>query len=330
METAVPTNLLTGFLGVGKTTAILSLLAAKPAGERWAVLVNEYGEVGIDEAVIAGQGVPGVSVREIGGGCFCCTTAPYLPVALHFLLTENRPDRLLIESSGLGHPANLIDTLRRNYADRLAVRATVCLVDPADFVRPGMLDNPVFVDQVQLADVLVLNKLDTATAGQVEAFRAWADGLFPPKALVIGTTHGQLDPAWLDAAADDGRTPLFPQAHAHAPTHAEAMLQLPARGRPVRSPSPGACGWVFAPADVFDEGKLLGLFARWPQVTRLKGVFRVDEDWIFVNRAGSAVTVSPTAYRRDSRVQVFGDGVDWDSFEKGLVGCLESEAMGRG
>jgi G3E family GTPase len=320
----IPTNVMTGFLGVGKTTAVLSLLAAKPAAERWAVLVNEYGEVGIDEAVIAGQGVPGVSVREVGGGCFCCATAPYLPVALHFLLTESRPDRLLVESSGLGHPANLIDTLRRDYADRLTVRATICLVDPADFARPGMTDNPVFADQVQLADVLVMNKLDTASEAQVRDFQAWANGLFPPKALIVGTTHGRLDPAWLDIVSDD-RPALFPQAHAHVEQRDQPVQAFPSPGRPVRLPSPGACGWVFSRQDVFDEMKLLGVLAQFPAVTRLKGVFRTADEWVVVNRVGAAVTVAPTAYRRDSRVEAFGDGVDWDGFERGL-----NEAMGRG
>ena len=67
-ETLIPVNLITGFLGVGKTTAVLDLLARKAAGSRWAVLVNEYGEVGIDGALIAGDAPDGVTVREVGGG----------------------------------------------------------------------------------------------------------------------------------------------------------------------------------------------------------------------------------------------------------------------
>src|SRR4051794_17304815 len=147
----VPVNLFTGFLGVGKTTAVIDLLGRKPAGERWAVLVNEYGEVGIDAALIEGSGPEGVTVREVGGGCVCCATAPYLPVALHFLLLDAKPDRLLIETTGLGHPAKLLDTLRANYRDRLDVRATLGLVDPADFARPEMRANPIFREQVELA-----------------------------------------------------------------------------------------------------------------------------------------------------------------------------------
>jgi G3E family GTPase len=325
----IPTNLFTGFLGVGKTTAILDLLRRKPAGENWAVLVNEYGEVGIDQAVIEGAGPPGVTVREVGGGCFCCATAPYLPVALHFLLVDTRPDRLLIESSGLGHPARLIDTLRAGYADRLGLRATIGLVDPNDFADPAMTGNPVFADQVQLADVLVLNKMDAARPELVADFRSWANGLFPPKLLVAGTTHGRLDPAWLNLTAAAERFPLFPGAHAAAGHPHQPAHHLPTPGRPVRYESPGdeargACGWVFSPADVFEEGKLLQLLGRQPGIVRLKGVFRTDDEWVVVNRVRSAVTVAPTAYRRDSRVEVFADGLPggWAGFGLALSSCL--------
>jgi hypothetical protein len=78
---------------------------------------------------------------------------------------------------------------------------------------------------------------------------------------------------------------------------------------------------VFTPSDTFDEAALLALLAQTKCVTRLKGVFHVADEWIAVNRAGSAVSVSPTAYRRDSRLEVFADGLDWDTFEQALVAC---------
>jgi G3E family GTPase len=195
----IPANLFLGFLGVGKTTAVIDLLKRKDPREKWAVLVNEYGTVSVDDAFIEGEAAEGVSVRSVAGGCFCCTTAPMLPVALHFLLQEMRPDRLLIETSGLGHPAALVDTLREKYSDRIELRATVGFVTPSDFAAPGMIDsNPVFRDQVQLADVLVLNKLDTATPQLVSDFQTWANGFFPPKLLVAATEQGRVEPAWLD------------------------------------------------------------------------------------------------------------------------------------
>jgi G3E family GTPase len=348
---AIPVNLITGFLGVGKTTAVIDLLKNKAAGSRWAVLVNEYGDVSIDGAMIEGSGPDGVSVREVGGGCVCCATAPYLPVAIHFLLLDAKPERLIIETTGLGHPARLLDMLRMNYADRLEVRATLGLVDPADFAKLEMRENPIFVDQIQLADVVVMNKLDTATPELVAEFQKWANDLFPPKLLIAGTTHGHLDPAWLDLTANDERLPLFPEAHGHVHENPSpgpspkaggeenqllslAPPSLAGKGGgglgPVRYPSPpgvkpACCGWVFDAAVVFDENKLLALLGSTKGVSRLKGVFHLPDEWETVNRAGTAVSVAPTAYRRDSRLEVFSDSLDWDTFERELLACVFGE-----
>jgi G3E family GTPase len=327
-----PTNLLTGFLGVGKTTAILQLLRQKPAHEKWAVLVNEYGEVGIDGAILEGGSPEGVLVREVGGGCFCCTTAPYLPVALHFLFVDTKPDRLLIETSGLGHPAGIVDFLRANYSDRLELRATIGIVAPADFACDGMTENPVFRDQVQMADVLVLNKADVATPDLVRQFQHWANGLFPPKLLIAATQQGRLDPAWLDLTRRSERLVQLPSAEHHPDAESDlALRQAETRhaepGQPVRYATPGgvrsACGWIFHPNDVFDEDQLLALFARYPQIDRLKGVFRIEHEWIVVNRSGTGVSVGATSYRRDSRIEVFADDLPggWETLEAGLVSC---------
>ena len=295
----IPTNIITGFLGVGKTTAVLDLLKRKRADESWAVLVNEYGTVSLDEAFIESETVEtGVSVRSVAGGCFCCTTAPMLPVALHFLLQEKNPDRLLIETSGLGHPARLLDTLREDYADRLEVRATLGLVTPADFRAPGMIDsNPVFRDQITMSDVLILNKADRADARTIADFQKWANELDPPKVLVVSTSQGQLDPAWLDLTD---------------PTPRGKMLVHHATDISSR-------GWVFPPDIVFDRTKLAEFLAAG-EVLRLKGIFHTTAGWLAFNRRDNEMTVTSTAYRRDSRIEVFGVS-DWTAWEPGLLGC---------
>ncbi|HEY1190084.1 MAG TPA: GTP-binding protein [Gemmata sp.] len=324
---SVPTNLITGFLGVGKTTAVIDLLQRKEPGSRWAVLVNEYGAVSIDDALIEGSAPEGVTVKEVGGGCVCCASAPFLPVAIHFLLLEARPERLIIETTGLGHPARLLDSLRMSYHGRLDVRATIGIVDPHDFAKPEMRDNPIFVDQIQMADVLVMNKLDTAPPALVSDFQSWADTLFPPKLLIAGTTQGRLDPAWLDLTASDERFPLFPQEPHSAPKGGAPLPPVPVQGgvpsvKRYLTPGGPACGWVFDPSNVFDEAKILALLANTPEVTRLKGVFHLPDEWAAVNRAGTAVSVAPTAYRRDSRLEVFAAGLDWLAFERALMACL--------
>ena len=106
----IPTHLIAGPLGAGKTSLIRHLLAHKPAHERWAVLINEFGQIGLDQALMTGS-YDGVSLSEIPGGCLCCVAGTPFQVGLARLLRQARPDRLLIEPSGLGHPAELLRQL---------------------------------------------------------------------------------------------------------------------------------------------------------------------------------------------------------------------------
>ena len=156
------TNLITGFLGSGKTTSILHLLANKDPAEKWAVLVNEFGEVGIDGALLADSGA---MVKEIPGGCMCCVNGLPMQVGLNTLLRQGKPDRLLIEPTGLGHPKQILDLLTAPvYEPWLELRATLCLLDPRQLLDEKAINNDNFRDQLASADIIVANKSDRATA----------------------------------------------------------------------------------------------------------------------------------------------------------------------
>lgn len=328
----VPTNLITGFLGAGKSTAIRELLARAPAGERWAVLVNEFGEVGIDAAAI-GDGDERATIQELPGGCMCCTLGAPLKVTLTRLLRRARPDRLLIEPTGVGHPARVLDTLRGgDLAPALDLHATVCLVDPRQLTDERITGREVFRDQVELAEVLVGNKADLCDQAELSRFRQWAENLFPPKARVAVAEQGRLDPTWLELPSDPGRRPLFPQAHAHDHGHehgAVVALDRPEPGRPVRYGNTGegldACGWVFHADDRFDERELLAVLAELP-AERLKGVFHCDR-WLHVDRVGADLSTRTSAWRNDSRVECIApadEPPDWNALEGRLVRCIKA------
>ena len=109
---AIPTNLITGFLGSGKTTAILHLLRCRPENANWAVLVNEFGDVGIDGAMLEQKGLgDGVFIKEVPGGCICCAAGLPLQIALNLLIKKANPERILIEPTGVGHHKKVLDTL---------------------------------------------------------------------------------------------------------------------------------------------------------------------------------------------------------------------------
>jgi G3E family GTPase len=302
-----PAHLITGFLGVGKTTAILDLLARKPGGEKWAVLVNEFGQVGIDGATLSASGV---AVHEVPGGCICCTAALPLKVALTRLLREVKPDRLIIEPTGVGHPAGIIDALRdAALAPYLDLVNVITLIDPLQFIDTRFAGLETYRDQLALADVLVANKCDLAPPAAVEALLEHAAGMYPPKLLVTRTERASLDPAWLELRG----THTGPQAGGHG-----ELAGFSARG------------WVFGPDAVFDAARVQELMRHWasdPAVLRAKAVLRVGRDWRRFDLAAGQVESASIVHRRDSRIELVADGpVNWEAIEQQLNGAIKAPA----
>jgi len=315
----VPLNLITGFLGVGKTTAVRHLLANKPAGEFWAVLVNEFGEVGIDGAAISGA-ADGLNVVEVPGGCICCVTSPMLRVSITKLLRERRPDRLLIEPSGLGHPTGIIDLLREPMlAKVLDIGPVITLVDPRSLDDVRYTSNETWRDQIALADVLVANKCDRADADQVDRFLALANSMFPAKLAVRTTLHGQIDLDLLDLRDTSRYRPARPLSLASAGTVQQASM-----------------GWSWPPEQRFRANALAELFQRLgdhaaldlPPLLRAKGVFHTDHGWLLYNWVGGEASATDIAWRRDSRCEVIvaAESGNWSRLEAQLAECMIAAA----
>jgi len=335
----IPTNLITGFLGTGKTTAIRDLLQRRPTGERWSVFINEYGMVSIDDLMLD-ETSPDVQIQELAGGCFCCTTSAMLDVVLMQFIRRTKPDRLLIEPSGAGHPARVIDTLRGpRFRDALDLRATICLVDPKDFENPRVTNSEGFHDQIQMADIVALNWLDKRESSQIRNVRRWVQQMDPPKILITETQFGRLDPAWLDLSGTMVRTPQFidPVSHErHDHDHGAAderlnvvsLSESATPAHPLRLANEGngqrACGWIFHRDDVFDRDDLFDFLARLNPVQRVKGIFRCADDWWLFNRTGNDTSMRISAYRRDSRIEVITNEPSpaWNDVEKSLCRAL--------
>ncbi|CAI3811236.1 hypothetical protein GLGCALEP_06500 [Pseudomonas sp. MM221] len=131
----IPTHVIAGPLGAGKTTLIRHLLAQRPNNERWAVLINEFGLVGLDAALLS-RDEDGIAIGEVAGGCLCCVNGMPFQVGLGRLLRKSRPDRLFIEPSGLGHPLQLLAQLQQApWAGVLTIQPLLMVVDAQSMVR---------------------------------------------------------------------------------------------------------------------------------------------------------------------------------------------------
>ncbi|WP_016954426.1 CobW family GTP-binding protein [Catenovulum sp. SX2] len=224
INTKIPTNLITGFLGVGKTTTIQHLLKHKPAEQTWAVLVNEFGEIGVDGALLQDSGA---LLKQVPGGCMCCVQGVGMRVGLNELIKQ-KPDRILIEPTGLGHPKQIMQTLQDEiFSKYLDVRATITMVDPATVQDPRYLENENFIAQAQIADVIIANKVEKATPEQLAAFVEWSSNY--PNAQQIGQiSYGQADLAWLDRPSASKPSAITSSEH-HQPVDkaVTAALEIP-------------------------------------------------------------------------------------------------------
>ena len=318
-------NLLTGFLGSGKTTTLLHLLANKPASENWAVLVNEFGEIGIDGALLADRGA---TLKEIPGGCMCCVNGLPMQIGLNKLLKQTRPDRLLIEPTGLGHPRQLLTLLSSPvYLPWLELNATLTLLDARQLSDPRVVENENFRDQLAAADIIIGNKCDRWSSSDRQALLRWQESNLDGRPF-FSTEFGQISPALLNTPRGKPRDIPQPQHHQHRslPTSGIAALRLdgPSRWRRALNEGQGyvACGWVFDSETVFDTLPLLE-WARLVPVDRVKGVLRVAEGSVSINRQGDDVHIETLpSSPPDSRIEMIHSGpADWNKLQSALLKC---------
>ncbi|HIB1143871.1 TPA: zinc-binding GTPase YeiR [Escherichia coli] len=317
------TNLITGFLGSGKTTSILHLLAHKDPNERWAVLVNEFGEVGIDGALLADSGA---LLKEIPGGCMCCVNGLPMQVGLNTLLRQGKPDRLLIEPTGLGHPKQILDLLTAPvYEPWIDLRATLCILDPRLLLDEKSASNENFRDQLAAADIIVANKSDRATPESEQALQRWWQQNGGDRQL-IHSEHGKIDGHLLDLPRRNLAELPASAAHSHHHSVKKGLtaLSLPEHQRWRRSLNSGqghqACGWIFDADTVFDTIGILE-WARLAPVERVKGVMRIPEGLVRINRQGDDLHIeTQNVAPPDSRIELISSSeADWNALQSALL-----------
>jgi cobalamin biosynthesis protein CobW len=227
----VPVTIITGFLGAGKTTLVRHLMQ-NPQGRRLAILVNEFGDLGIDGEILKGcadANCPEDAIVELTNGCLCCTVADdFVPTITALLARPQPPDHILIETSGLALPKPLLKAFEwPDLRSRITVDGVIAVAD-AEAVADGRFapdlaaierqrladdsidhDTPlgeVFEDQVACADIVILNKADLVDPDRLAAARKTVLAEAPRSIPVLDVTEGRIDPRvvlGIGAAAED-------------------------------------------------------------------------------------------------------------------------------
>lgn len=324
---AVPTNIITGFLGVGKTSAILHLLKHKPENERWAILVNEFGEIGVDGSLFEGQHnkQQGVFIREVPGGCMCCAAGLPMQIALNQLLTLAKPDRLLIEPTGLGHPKEVLQVLSEDHnKEVLDLQKIITLVDARKLSDKRYTEHETFNQQIAIADIIVGNKLDLYQPQDKTALETYAQQKGANNAQVIFTQNGEIETTSLQ-----GKTSAFignDHHHHHHQTDQKPLLSeapLPECGY-IKASNQGegfhSIGWRFSSKHIFNYNKLFSLFSGII-AERMKAVFITDCGIFGYNLTLDALTEIELNECMESRLEIIADSIN-NEWETQLMDCI--------
>ncbi len=300
----VPFHIISGFLGVGKTTAILNLLERLGEKEQIVVLINEWGQIGLDADVV-GSEHPTLTVKEISGGCICCTAGAALQQTMTDILTDLKPDRIIIEPSGVAKPGEIMDCLQSpDLADRLDIRPVIGLVDPVRFLQSAMMKMPIYRDQVDAAAILVANRCDTADQETIEAFLEKASAMYPPKTAVHTTRFGKLPLEVLAPVETTQKNKTVPGIKGHMHTDLETREEYQ------------EAGWTWPAGTIFIYRKLCSFFKALDktaseidiEMVRAKGVFHTDRGWFLMELATGSFYQREIQYRGPSRCQLITRG----------------------
>jgi G3E family GTPase len=275
----VRVHVICGFLGSGKTTLLRRILAERAGKEPLAVIVNEFGQVGVDGALLAGQNV---DMIEMTAGCLCCTLKGPLADALVELRDKKGVTRVVIEATGVAQPADLEEVLRDGaLAGSLSVGPLVTVVDAAKFGALRRVLGPFYSAQVARGDVLLLNKVDLVSAEELERVGREVAAL-NPGATVVPTERCNVALALVLDGAPTTREPS-------------------ALDQGLASPAPAASFVSFVVPVEFDgdRAKVEAFFAALPpEIVRAKGFMRIGGQVHTVQFAAGQLEVAAGASPR--------------------------------
>lgn len=321
---AVPTHIISGFLGAGKTTLLKHLLSQKPDNEVWAVLMNEFGQIGVDQQLL--PQTQGYEVKELLGGCLCCSSQLPMQIALSRLLSETKPNRLFIEPTGLGHPAQLLEQLTEpHWQQSIAMRALVTVVDGSRLHDADWSKQNLYADQLKAAQIIVVSHADRMDFADDQALAALKTEYqaYQQTWLMSGQTEISLEQIDLPYVGTERKIqPLLKiQKTFSTGQSLPEIKQLPyhyvetAQGYSV-------AGWKLPKRWQFDFYPLLDLLCEQKNWLRIKAIFNTNQGWKTFNFNPEQFNYQSSEEGIDNRIEIIvQDQRDWQHFEDQLFQC---------
>jgi len=313
---SVPTNVISGFLGAGKSTAIMHLLQQKPSNERWAILVNEFGEIGIDGRLFSAllKETDNIFIKEVPGGCMCCASSLPMQVALNQLLKEAMPHRLLIEPTGLGHPNEVLQLLSNDYYQKsLSLEKTVTLVDARHLDDCRYTENITFNQQLEVADLIIGNKVDLYDTQDKKALNHYIrDHGYTAEQLSF-VEHAKIKLEWLAGKTNYKTKPKHlnhsssaRDKNSSSPNPIIDLIEMTNQGKGYQS-----IGWQIAPDKVFNRASILR-FLKGIVAIRVKAIFITNDGIYSYNNSTDGIYETKLDKGNESRIEIICDKIDED------------------
>jgi G3E family GTPase len=321
--------LLAGFLGAGKTTLLKKILSWSSDPSRIVLIVNEFGEIGIDGTLLKGSGS---SIVEMRGGCLCCTLRGDLKATVREVLNRYDPEQVFIEATGVADPVPVLEALHdTDFEERLEVFKVIAVLE-AELWENRDSFGAFFMRQLETADLILLNKIDALKAEEVPPLlREIHEAL--PESQVVPTLYCDLEPDvfWMKGGLS-GIQPI-PRARMHAPTlsaanetltHAHPDREGETFGTPCfEAQAMGYVAFSFHDEVTLDE-EYFRLFTRelpW-EVFRMKGPVRFRRKTVMVNHAGGRSEWLEWPDEKETRLSFVGLKVDGEKILEKLRDCI--------
>ena len=265
----IPVNIISGFLGSGKTTSIIRLLGQRTANDKWAIIINEFGKVSIDAQTLSHSGLNSSDLFDISGGCICCSVKIYFREDLEKIVASGKYNRIIVEPSGLGGIEMVSEIVEANPLLRLL--PTICLVDILMTQNQKLLRLPIYLTQIRKAAIIAFTKCDLAKdEDELSDLIGQFKNNFPHKPCFPIRSGNDLIQIFRDS--DTSSYPVGGKFRNAFFTNQDLT------DKDFREEE-----FSFRPEKVFDLQKIAFFFSANPSIIRSKGYVKTFGGWYFYN-----------------------------------------------
>ena len=331
---AIKVDIISGFLGAGKTTLIKKLLEEKLHSEKLVIIENEFGEIGIDGSLLKNTGI---EIKEINSGCICCTLVGDFGNAIEEVITKYKPDRIIIEPSGVGKLSDVIKACDiPKLKDLLRINMLVTVVDVLKYQIYISNFGEFFENQIKHAKTVILSRTQKADAKKLESIVTSIRKL-NSKANIVTTPWEVLKADQIIAIAEQDASVMLENqmpvpkvvlkkhhhgdnckcGHQHNHTHHHKDCECSSREKHNHKADEVFDVWGTETPKVFEEGYLKGLISQlgndktFGMVLRGKGILQVSKDqWVQFDYVPGEVQIKSTNADYTGRVCVIGSGLN--------------------